>query len=328
MKVQTILTHALSLACLSSAYAQTAQIKATIIKRSDGKNLTRKPLFIDRVHRGKIFYRLRSDSQKQATINLSGAASIFQVRPKEFVEAVELFENREYAEALKKFIAVKQKYAKIADMPNSIPALAGLYELDCYRKLKQFDKLAKAEKVFSKGVHLTRQSHKDQLKIYKLWGNLEDGELGVIAREYEQNWKTKKLPNYLRAQVEFLYGKSLEKNNQKGKSLIAYAKAMTADFAASEAITAAALKASFDLVENDKEAQEIRKLWDARDRDNLKPKLFTMPFYRLLEAGGLVKVHNKLGLSGYNTDGSIVELDKRYAKYAKYTMEAAKEMAK
>ena len=74
------------------------------------------------------------------------------------------------------------------------------------------------------------------------------------------------------------------------EALIAFCKAMNADFAGSEILTLEAVEASFNLIENDKEVQEIRKLWDENKKALIKPKINTMPYLRLLEAGALVRV--------------------------------------
>ena len=162
-----------------------------------------------------------------------------------------------------------------------------------------------------------------QIKIYKLWTMLRDKEnYARIVNEYDSDWKEVKLPNYLRAQVEFVHGKAREGLGESGEALIAYCKAMNADFAGSEVLTLEAVEATFNLIENDKEAQEVREFWDKNDAVSMELKVNTMPYNRLLEACGMVKVHNKLALSGYDAEGNMVPLPERFSAYLKYTKEA------
>lgn len=326
--MKSIISLAVGALVASSALAQeVVQIKATILKRTDKKPVTEKPCYIEVAHDGRLFYRKTPNAVDITPMRINAAGAIFMVRPTEFIEAVELFENRKYELALKKFLEVKEKYKRITDIPGSFPAQAGLYELDCYRKLRQFSKLAEKEKVFAKGKFLKKESQQQQLAIYKLWRSLNDKEYPLIIKQYEDNWRAKKLPNYLRAQLEYVYGKALEAQNRSGDALIAYAKAMNADFAASEAISISSLEASFQLIEKDKEAQTIRGFWDKNDKDNMKNKVNTAPFRRLVEASALVKVHDKLGLSGFNEEGEMIKLNPKYAAYAKYTKKAGEKFA-
>ena len=315
---------AVSLLTSSSLFAQKqTQLQAFITKNDDTK-LASRQLYVEKIAGDKIWYRKKQKDVKIHNISASKLRSVYLSRPQDYVDAVELFENRKYEAALTGFRAVKEKYDKFTDFKDSIPVLAGLYELDCLRKLKQYDKLSAAEKVFAKGKYLTTSAHKNQLEIYKLWTASQNSDnFPMITKQYDTKWKALKLPNYLRAQVEFVYGKALEGQGKDTDALIAYAKAMNADFAGSEVISLEALEASFNLINRDKEVQAIRNLWDKRQKGLMKLKINTAAYMRLLEASALVRIHNKLGLSGIDSIGKSIPLEDKYASYGKYTKEDA-----
>jgi hypothetical protein len=304
---------------ISSLVAQdSVQLRAMIL-RPNGQ-LPIKAVFVEKIENGNIWFRGRWNAAGIRVLPVAAQRSIYVARPPEYVEAIELFESRRYELALPAFQGVIKKYANFSDINNSFPALAGLYELECYRKLKQYDKLAAGEKVFAKEKWLTKESDRAQVDIYKLWTMLRDKDnFQRIVKEYHDEWRERKLPNYLRAQVEFIYGKAQEGLGlgEDGEALIAYMKAVTADFAGSEIISREAMSASFNLIENDKEAQEVRRLWDKGERDLMEPKVNTMSYMRLLEASAFVRVHNKLGLSGFNENGEAIRLPQKFNAYLK-----------
>lgn len=323
MKISSlIMLGTAALVCTSSAIAQAKkeiQLSAMIVK-TNGERLTSRPVFVERILKNTLWYREKSVAVDIKKIKIDGQQAIYVARPGDFVAAVELYEGRKYELAIAAFKEIKTKYKNFSDINNSLVAQSELYELDCLRKLKQYDKLAEAEKIMSKSQWLTKTSHQQQIKIYKLWTMLRDkASHPRLIKEYTADWREVKLPNSLRAQVEFIYGKALESEGNVGEALIAYSKAMNADFAASEMLALEAATATFNLIEKDTESQAVRELWDKNEKDLISSKVNTAPYFRLLEAGAMVRVHNKLGLSGFNEDGSIIELPARFSKYLKYT---------
>ena len=311
----------LVIAGASSAFAQQTalQVKALVVDKEKGKSVHTGLVYVEAINKGVIWFRLRSLDSDIKQMNLNTVKSVFLSRPKDYVEAVENFENRKYEAALTGFDEIVKKYKNFNGIDDNFVALSGLYRLDCLRKLKQYDKLAAESPVFSDEKWLTKQSDKDQIAIYKLWALLKGKGYQRIITDYETIWRKKKLPGHLRAQVEFLYGKAQEANGDVSEALIAFCKAMNADFAGSEILTLEAVEASFNLIENDKEVQEIRTLWDQNKKNLIKPKINTMPYLRLLEAGALVRVHNKLAFSGFDEEGKMIPLPEKYTKYLKYT---------
>ena len=333
MNIKTIITvAACSVMVTTSSYAQRAlQLKVMIadatgqrIKggRVEGRDVKGYPVYVERIHAGVIWYRKTPVSSKILQAKIEGLTGFYVARPKDYIDAVELYEDRKYEAALQAFKAVKVKYVKFTQTTNSFPALAGLYELDCLRKLKQYSKLAQAEVIYSDSEYLTKESDKFKVEIYKLWTSLDAKEYPLIVKQYNTKWQKIKLPGSLRAQVEFIYGKSQEALKEPGEALIAYCKAMNADFAGSEVLTLEAIDASLNLIDNDEKAQEVRVLWDKGERDLIQPKINTMPYMRLLEACALVKVHDKLGYSGFDDEGNAITLPAKYTKYLKYTKDA------
>ena len=60
----------------------------------------------------------------------------------------------------------------------------------------------------------------------------------------------------------------------------------------------------------------------------MKAKLNTAAYGHLLEMSAMIRVHDKLALSGYNKDGSMIYLPERFGAYLKYTAEAAEKFSK
>lgn len=322
---------ALGLIASSSLLAQKQlQVKAFITQNNDAK-LSIRPLFVEKIKSNKIWYRTKENDVKITSISTAKVKSIFFSKPQDFVDAVDLFDGRRYKAALKSFAAIKVKYDNFSDFNDSIPVLAALYELECLRKLKQYDKFAEVleAKSFSKGRYVASDANKTQLEIYQLWIDLQtDENLPEIKQQYEAKWKAVKLPNYQRAQLEFIYGKTLEAEGNDGDALIAYAKAMNADFAGSEIISLEALEASLSLISRDEEVIAIRKLLDTRKRAEMKLKVNTAGYVRLLEASALVRIHNKLALSGLDSIGKPIQLDDNFASFGKYTKENTDKLLK
>lgn len=306
----------------SASFAQKTQLDAFITK-ANGKLLKNGPVYVEKIVGGQLWYREKPNAVDIKPVKIATLKSVYLSRPQDFVDAVEQFENRNYEAALTAFRAVKEKYNKFSDIDNSLPALSGLYELDCLRKLKQYDKLSAAEKVFAKGKYLTRESHKKQLEIYKLWTASRDKDnFPLIIKQYETKWMKIKLPNYLRAQIEFVYGIALEGVGKNSAALIAYSKATNADFSGSEVLSVEAMYAMFELLEKDEDAKAVRKLWDRNKKEDMKLKLNTVGYRRLLEAGAMVRIHDKLGLSGLDSIGKSISLPDKFNQYKKYTREA------
>lgn len=324
---------AVSLIASSSLFAQKQLQLEAFVTKNDGTKLSERLIFVEKISGGKLWYRIKKNDVKINNINTSKLRSVYISRPDDYIKAIELFENRKYVAALKEFKALQTKYDNFSGFNDSVPVLAGLYELKCLLKLKQYDQLAEAKtafaKNFSNGKYITSPTEKAQLEIYDLWINLQNSEnYPKIKEQYETKWKTVKLPNYLRAQVEFIYGKVLESEGEDTYAIIAYSKAMNADFAGSEVITLEALGASLNLITKDEEVKAIRNLWDKREKALMRTKINTAPYLRLLEASALVRVHNKLGLSGIDSIGKAIPLEDKFASYAKYTREDAQKFLK
>ena len=217
----------ISLSCcvavVGTALAQKAiQIPALIV------DMTNKP-----VHNGLVYieavqtdpdvviYRKKKTDNTPLKIRTNNISALFMSRPQDFVDAVELFEKRDYEAALAAFRKIVEKYKKFYFIKNSFPALAGLYELECLRKLKQYEELALAEPKYAGRLYLTKQSHADQLAIYKLWSHAHAKAWPTVSKEYEKDWREKTLPNNLRAQGEFLYGQAQEAEGNPEEALIA-----------------------------------------------------------------------------------------------------------
>ncbi len=331
MKFSSIITFgAAALVCTGSTLAQAKKkpLLAAMIVNSEGKRLTNRPVIVESILKNKLLYRKDLDEPQAKSVVVNTQKAIYLARPADFVAAVELYEKRQYELALTAFKEIKKKYKNFSDIKNSFVAQAEFYELGCYRKLGQFETFVAAKKAASQEKWLTKESQKQQLKIDTQWVQLQDkaNHSGLIT-EYEKNWREEKLPNALRAQVEFIYAKALESEGRTGEALIAYNKAMVADFSGADVLTQAIVSA-LTLLENDPEVKEVRELWDNRERAQMKAKLNSSAYTRLLEMSAMIRVHDRLGLSGYKEDGSIINLPERFGAYGKYTKEAAEKFSR
>ncbi|SHI73932.1 hypothetical protein SAMN02745181_0773 [Rubritalea squalenifaciens DSM 18772] len=237
---------------------------------------------------------------------LVGVANVYIMEPPEFREAMALFEGRKYQQALTKFGEVKQKYDKFKLMPNNHFTLSGYYELECHRKLMDLDALAKSLKDFIWDP-IKRADYLQQIEVYKFWDAARSKNwrrLDLMAKE----WKKKRVPISIRAQIAYTHGMALEGMKQEQDALTAYATAMTADFGKSEVIVRQAALNSLRMFAARDEVKTAMQLWGTDDEDKT-----TDGYLALLEANGLARLYESAGL------GAGVKLPAEYAKFLKFT---------
>lgn len=186
--------------------------------------------------------------------------SIFLYEPREFAEAMDLYQARKYAEAKAKFIEVKERYKSVYSLENSPAALAAFYELECLRKLGDLDGLTAALQNFDKDP-LTRDTQMRQLELYVMWDaarakNWES--LDKLARERAET----RLPGDQRAQVAYCQGMALEGLQKPDEAILAYQTAMTADAGASEVVARQAALRVMAIRNEDEEVRKAMRDWD------------------------------------------------------------------
>jgi hypothetical protein len=269
----TLLLPALSL----SAFAQEPfQIEA-ILSKPDGSNFR---AYVLAATKTAIRYKTTKVSTDFTDAKISDLATIFIVEPIDYSAAVDLYEGRKYAEAKEQFAELKDRYKPISAMKDNFSTLSAFHELECMRKLGDYEGLAAALKSFIKEP-LSRDHQLRQLDLYVMWDAVRAADwprLLLIASERDDE----ALPGYQRAQVAYCKGLALDKLERGAEALVEYSVAMTADSGASELITKQAALNALGIYFKDPEVQIAIQNWGTED-ENKNSSGFT----RLTEAAAL-----------------------------------------
>ena len=220
-------------------------------------------------------------------MRIAKAKSIYLIEPKEFAQALDLFQARKYAEAKVKFAAIKLRHKSMESMPGNHSALAEFYELECMRKLGDLEGLAAGLKGFIKDP-LTRESQLRQVDAYVFWDAVRTkswARIDALAKERA----AEHLPNFIRAQIGYCHGLALEALGKTGPALNAYNTAMVADSGASEEITRLAALNVMRIHKANPAVQLAMKLWRTPDENKN-----AQGYYRLLEASAMAKFYEFL----------------------------------
>ncbi len=272
-------TITLFLACASALQAQV--LAPAMIVKSDGDA---DRVWIEAASAKTIRYREspKSLNRKDAPLR---TVSLQFFTPIEYSTALEFFENRNYKEAQPAFATAREKYKFTKDVPGNFSVLAGFYEMECARKLGNYEEM---EALFGKFIPdtLLLETQKTQLELYPLYNAVRSQDwprLNILCEE----WVDRKVPGKLRAQIEYCYGLALEGLGQLENALIAFNKAFVADYAASEIITKKAALACFGIYNKHPDVALARKLHGTPDEDpNSQGALL------LVEASALVDLWN------------------------------------
>jgi tetratricopeptide (TPR) repeat protein len=283
-----------------SALAQEYQA-AAILSKPNGENLQ---AYIITATKTEIRYKTSQVSTDTTDAKIVDFSTIHLMEPPEFSAAVDLFEGRKYKEAQEKFAAFKDISKRIAGMKDNHHTLSAFYEMECMRKLSDYEGLQKALQSFIKEP-LTRDYQLRQLDLYVMWDAVRTeswDRLIIIASERDEE----KLPGDQRAQVAFCKGLALENLNRPAEALIEYGIAVTADSGASELITQEAALYSLGIYFKDEEVQAAISTWGTEDENKNSPG-----HSHLLEAAALAKFYQKFLSVGK-------PLTEEYKKFLKY----------
>ena len=292
-------TIILSLACAAALPGQTL---APAFKIEDGGSSR---IWIEDASAKTIRYRENPKSLNRVDTPLRSISVLF-VTPPEYSDALDLFENRKYTEAQPAFKKAREKYAFTEDVPGNYSTLSGFYELECARKLGNFEEMETLFKKF-KPAPLTLEYEKTQLELYPLYNAIRGEDWPRLAILCEE-WADRKVPGSLRAQIEYAYGMALDGNGKLEAALNAYNKAMVADYAASEILTRKAALACFAIYAKHPDVQLARKLHGTPDEspNSTGASLLT-------EAAALVEMWN----SALGRGESLPDDYKAFLKYKK-----------
>lgn len=258
MKTLPLLRTLVCLALSTGLYAQAQdqerfQQKAYLIH--DARKVD--TVWIGDANKTNILYYTREQAVNPEKMAISKPQSIWLVEPKEYSEALELYQGRDYETAREKFAEVREKYKKLITLPDNHSSLAAFYELECLRKLGKYEELKKTQDKFLPvdRESLTRPYQVYQLDLNLIWEAVQLEEwprLERIGRERIQL----PMPKHQRVQVAYAYGLALDKQERPIEALDAYNFAMTADTGASEILASQAALNALAIYENDELVKE------------------------------------------------------------------------
>jgi hypothetical protein len=194
------------------------------------------------------------------------SCTVYFLQAPEFTEALELYKSRNYRDAAPKFAACAEEYDKLIEVKGNPTTMASFYEMECYRRLEDLEKLSELAAKFEPENLL----YKFQKKQYEIYGVFWDavrtkswGRLDAICRD--EKWRGAKLPGNLRGQISYCHGLALEGGGQPIKALNAYNNAFVADFAASEEITRKSALNCLRIILNHEDVKSAMDLYSTED---------------------------------------------------------------
>jgi tetratricopeptide (TPR) repeat protein len=267
-------------------------------------------VFLMGASKTNIFYVNNMRSVDVKSKRRDSVASVYITEPKEYTEAMSLFEDRKYSEAHTKFGEVMERYKKFQPIKDNHFTLSGFYQLECLRKQLKTDELVKAVADY-RTENLIRPDLLKQVEVYKFWEALNSKAWDRLDR-LAGEWKNKRVPISQRAQIAYCQATALEALGRKTDALNMYAHAMTADFSKSEEIVRESAHGALRVYQSMPEVKTAMKLWKTEDEDIYSPG------HRLLaEANALTRLYSKAGM------GAGVALPAKYNEFLKFTADDA-----
>jgi tetratricopeptide (TPR) repeat protein len=263
----------------ATAQQTSFQTSAQLIEK-DGAS---RQVWIIAATKTSIRFRTAEVSADTEEVAISELDTIHLDEPREFSQAMDLYQGRKYEEAKAMFAEIKERFRPILQMENSHAALAAFYEMECMRKLGDLDGLNAALQKFVKDP-LTRETHLRQIELYVLWDAVRTkswDRLEILAKERVNV----RLPGEQRAQVAYCHGLALEGLGRPDDALFAYSTAMTADAGASEEIGRQAALRVLAIHKSNPEVRNAMKVWGTTD-ENKNSKGHT----NLLEAAAVAEL--------------------------------------
>ena len=251
-------TIILSLACAATLPGQTL---APAFKIEEGDT---KRIWIEDASEKSIRFRENPQSLNRIDVALRKVSVLF-LTPPEFAEALALYNNRKYEEAQPAFKAAREKYAFTEEVPANYSTLSGYYEMECARKLGKYEEIEQLFSKFRPGP-LPLETQKTQLELYPFYNAIRNEDwprLGVLVGE----WEDRKVSGSIRAQLEYANGLALEGKGDLENALIAFNKAMVADYAASDVLVRKAALACFGIYSKHPDVELARKLHGTPDEN-------------------------------------------------------------
>lgn len=273
--------------------------------KADGKY--QRVLVLGSNRAGNIFYKDNPRAVETVKAPIDSFSGIWMFEPKDFTAAKNLFEERKYEEAKDAFIALQERYKNYKYLDDNYFELSQFYEMECYRKLKDYETLATKLELYAP-EKLTRPGQMHQTKLYKMYDAVHKKDwsrLNTMCKDFGEDTR---LTLGQRAQVAFCQGLALEGLKEHNDALNAYATAMTADFTRSESIVREAALNSLRIFEADEDIKIAIRLWGTPEEEKS-----SAGYRKLKEANALARLYDKAGL------GAGVQLPSKYKKFQNYT---------
>jgi tetratricopeptide (TPR) repeat protein len=242
--------------------AAVAQQSPALLIYDDGSD---ERVFIIAATKTQIRFKMTAQAIDTKDANISSFNAVYLLEPKEFRDAMELYQGRKYAEAKELYAKCKVAYKPTAALDNNYSTLGAFYEMECMRRLGDLEGLSKALEGFRK-EGLTRENHLGQLEIYVFWDAMRTKSWDRLAALGEARLQ-EKVPAYQRAQIAYCVGHAYEALKQPSKALNAFNIAMVADIGATEEIADQAAQAVMRIHQASPEVQLAIKLWQTEDEN-------------------------------------------------------------
>lgn len=244
-------------------------------------------IFVDKATPTQFRYREQKQSIDRKVKNLSEVAALYFYEPRAYKVARDHYQARRFSEARELFAKIAAALKEIRELPNNHATLSAFYELECLRRMGDYEGLKVALEAFRK-PGLTRQHHLDQLELYILWEAVRTKGWPRLDAMCVERRKTA-MPGYQRAQVAYCHGLALEGLDRPIEALNIYATAITADYGASQELVDMAAINSLRLYSKDPEVKLAMKLWGTDDEDPNSSGRF-----RLEEAAALADTYQSV----------------------------------
>ncbi len=282
---------------------------------------------------GFLFYKDNIRSAKIYKQKIKSYPGIWVFEPRDVRDAKNLFEDRNYKEALDAFKVIQKKYNDFKYLNDSYFEIAQYYEMECYRKLNDFKSLSKKLEVY-RPDRLTRPGVVAQTKLYRMYDAVHKKDWGRLKTMCYDNVKDPSLTLSQRAQIAFCLGQAYEGLKEYNDALNAYATAMTSDFNRSESIVRESALRSLGIFATDEEVIVAMDLWKSADEDKN-----SAGYRKLGEANSLSRLYETAGLGfgqalpanykkfqEFTTDEMALKLKERAEKETEDDIDAAAEI--
>jgi tetratricopeptide (TPR) repeat protein len=230
-----------------------------------------------------FLYQEMEGAGKTVGARMPQDGTVFLLEPREFTEAMDLYQAHKYQDARLAFIRVKERFKPVGLLENSPAALAAFYEMECLRKTGDLEGLASALQQFTRNT-ITRETLLSQIELYVLWDAVRTKSWERLETLATERLSTR-LPGDRRAQVAMCHGLALEGLNRPHEALPSYQTALTADSGTSEEIARQAALRILAIHHANPQVKNALKHWGTSDEDKN-----SMGYRNLLEAAAVASM--------------------------------------